>query len=114
MSGPYRHLTRLLLAAGCVGTLGAVAFVSINVTGDAEPCWVETRLAKTLLDGKLRAHRATKPALSFSEEDLQKATDIYEQQCGLCHGVRRGKEAPFAKSFSPRPPQRSPSALLPS
>jgi len=104
MASQYKRPIPLLLIAAGVGALGA-AFAAIDMTAEAEPSWVETRLAQTLLHVKLGAHRPTKPPLSVNEEDLQKATDIYEQQCGFCHGVRRGKEAPLAKSLSPRPPQ---------
>ena len=105
MTRQYKRLIVLLLMGTCLAALGAGAFGAIDITGDAEPSWTETRLAQTLLHLKLRANRTTRPPLYVSEEDPQKSADIYQRQCSFCHGSTRGKEAPFAQSFSPRPPQ---------
>jgi mono/diheme cytochrome c family protein len=105
MASQYKRLILLLLMAACVGALGAAGVTAIDMTGEAEPSWVETRLAQTLLHLKLGTKRSKTPLLDVNEEDRQKANDIYEQQCAFCHGATRGKEAPFAKSLSPRPPQ---------
>jgi len=105
MASQYKRFTLVLLLPLCVGAVSAAAFAAIDITGEAEPSWAETRMAQALLHLKLRSKRAIKPSLDVSVEDLQKATDIYQRQCSFCHGATRGRAAPFAKALSPRPPQ---------
>jgi len=84
-----------------VGALGLV-----DVSCDAEPSSAERWFASVLLDAKIRSNRPKKLSpLTQADEDLEHGSELYQQQCGFCHGVARGRMAPFAKSFSPRPPQ---------
>lgn len=41
----------------------------------------------------------------MTDRDLERGSELYAQQCAICHGATRGKPAPFAKDLSPRPPQ---------
>jgi mono/diheme cytochrome c family protein len=102
----YKRLTAFLVIAVFAAVLGAAAFAAVDISGEAEPWWLETRFATALLALKLRAHSPTKLSpLMPTEQDLERGSDIYREQCGFCHGVTRGRIAPFAKSLSPRPPQ---------
>jgi mono/diheme cytochrome c family protein len=102
----YKRLTAFLVIAVFAAALGAMAFTAVDVSGEAEPWWLEKRLASVFLDMKLRANRPTKHSpLRPTEQDLERGSDIYREQCGFCHGVTRGRIAPFGKSLSPRPPQ---------
>ena len=100
------HFRSLLVTAILAAVLGATAFAAVDVSGEAEPWWLEKRLASALLRMKLRAKRLTKLSpFTPTDQDPERGSDIYQQQCAFCHGAARGRAAPFAKSFSPRPPQ---------
>ena len=102
----YKRLAALLVIAVFAAVLGATAFAAVDVSGEAEPWWLEKRLASVFLGMKLRANRPTKLSpLTPTEQDLEKGSDIYREQCAICHGATRGRIAPLGKSFSPRPPQ---------
>jgi mono/diheme cytochrome c family protein len=89
--------TVLLIVAG---------LLTVDVSSDAEPSSAERWFASVLLDAKIRSYRPKKLSpLTQADEDLERGGELYQQQCGFCHGVARGRMAPFAKSFSPRPPQ---------
>jgi len=93
------------LAAATV-LLIVVGLMTVDVTGDAEPSSAERWLTSALLEAKLRSVRPKKLSpLTQANEDLEHGSQLYQQQCGFCHGVARGRMAPLAKSFSPRPPQ---------
>lgn len=96
----------LLLPVTLALLLGVAVFSLTDVSADAEPSWLETQLASDLLEAKLRLDRPLKfPPLALTEEDLVRGGELYETRCANCHGVARGRMAPLAKSFSPRPPQ---------
>jgi mono/diheme cytochrome c family protein len=102
----YKRLTSLLVIAVLAAMLAGTAFTAVDVSSEAEPSWVERRFASVFLDMKLRAKRPTKLSLlTPTGRDLERGSDIYQEQCAFCHGATRGRIAPFAKSFSPRPPQ---------
>jgi mono/diheme cytochrome c family protein len=102
----YKRLTAFLVIAVFAAVLAAAAFAALDVSAEAEPTWIEKRFAAALLEMKLRVKRPTKlPPLTPTEQDIEKGSDIYREQCGFCHGVSRGRVAPLGKSFSPRPPQ---------
>jgi mono/diheme cytochrome c family protein len=102
----YKRFTAFLLIAVLAAVLVATSFAAVDVSGEAEPSWLEKRFASVLLSMKLRVNRPTKHSpLTPTEQDLEKGSDIYLEQCGFCHGVTRGRIAPFGKSLSPRPPQ---------
>jgi mono/diheme cytochrome c family protein len=102
----YKRLTAFLVIAVFGAVLGATAFAAVDVSAEAEPGWLEKRFASVLLGMKLRANCPTKLSpLTPTDQDLERGSDIYREQCGFCHGVTRGKIAPFGKSLSPRPPQ---------
>jgi mono/diheme cytochrome c family protein len=102
----YERLTAFLVIVVFAAVLGATAFAAVDVSAEAKPGWLEKRVASVLLGMKLRVNRPTKPSLlTPTDQDLERGSDIYREQCGLCHGVTRGKIAPFGKSLSPRPPQ---------
>jgi mono/diheme cytochrome c family protein len=102
----YKRLVGLLVIAVFAAALGAMAFTALDVSGEAEPSWVEKRFATSLLGMKLRANRPTRVSpLMPTEQDLEKGSDIYREQCAFCHGATRGRIAPLGKSLSPRPPQ---------
>lgn len=100
-------ILRYLLAAVMVTVILCVAAVTFtDLSADSEPSWLETRLASTLLQAKLWLNRPAKyPPFALAEEDLVRGGELYETRCANCHGATRGKMAPLAKSFSPRPPQ---------
>lgn len=82
------------------------AFSLLDLSAEAEPSRLETRLASTLLQVKLRlSHSLKSSPLVPTEDDLVRGGELYETRCANCHGVTRGRMAPLAKSFSPRPPQ---------
>lgn len=102
----HKRLTSLLVITVFAAVLGTTTFTAVDVSGEAEPSWLEKRFASALLGMKLRASRPTKLSpLAPTEQDLEKGSDIYREQCALCHGATRGRIAPFGKSLSPRPPQ---------
>ena len=104
-SGTRARRTRFAVAALALALLVA-AFTTVDMTGEAEPSWIETRFASIFLQMKLRLNRTTKVSpFAPTEQDLERGSDLYQQQCGFCHGVTRGRMAPFARSLSPRPPQ---------
>ena len=82
------------------------AFTFVDVSGDAEPSPAERWLTSALLNAKIRwkSPRKVSP-LTRADEDLERGSELYQQQCGFCHGEARGRMAPFAQSLSPRPPQ---------
>ena len=99
-------LPYLLTAVTLVLMLCFAAFALIDLSAEAEPSWLETRLASTLLQVKLRlSHPLKSSPLTPTEDDLIRGSELYEARCANCHGVTRGRMAPLAKSFSPRPPQ---------
>ena len=101
-AGPVRWA----VSAAVVLVLLVAAFTAVDITGEAEPSWVETWIVSSLLQIKLRFRtRIRVSPLKPTEQDLERGSDLYEQQCGVCHGVGRGKIAPFAMSLSPRPLQ---------
>jgi mono/diheme cytochrome c family protein len=101
-----KRFTGFLVIAVFVAVLGATAFAAVDVSAEAEPSWLEKRFASVLLSMKLRASRPAKLSpFTPTEQDLDRGSDIYREQCGFCHGVTRGRIAPFGKSLSPRPPQ---------
>jgi len=102
----YKRLTAFLVITVFAAVLGAATFTAVDVSAEAEPSWLEKRLASVLLDMKLRANRPTKLSpFTPTEQDIEKGSDIYREQCAICHGATRGRIAPLGKSFSPRPPQ---------
>jgi len=83
-----------------------VGLLTVDVSSEAEPSWIEQRFASALLDLKVRlkAPPKTSPLKSFNEDALI-GSELYRAQCSFCHGGMDGSVAPLAKSFSPRPPQ---------
>ena len=107
MDGKQQNrVTTLLVTATVVFVLGAIVFLILDFSSEAEPSWLEKQFAPVLLKAKLRLSRATKLApLTPTQQDLERGSELYEEQCAFCHGAARGRMAPFATSFSPRPPQ---------
>jgi mono/diheme cytochrome c family protein len=84
----------------------AVALTVVDITNEAEPSRAERWLASSVLLMKIRAQRPQQPVrFKTTEDDLDRASSMYQQMCAVCHGATRGKMAPFARSLSPRPPQ---------
>jgi mono/diheme cytochrome c family protein len=106
ISKQHSRFTLFRVIAATTVFLIVVGLLTVDVTADAEPSSAERWLASVLLDAKIRSYRPRKLSpLTQADEDLERGSELYQQQCGFCHGVARGKMAPFAKSFSPRPPQ---------
>jgi mono/diheme cytochrome c family protein len=104
--GQHSRLTLFRIIAATTVLLIVVGLLTVDVTADAEPSSAERWLASVVLDAKIRFYRPKKLSpLTQADEDLERGDELYQRQCGFCHGVARGKMAPFAKSFSPRPPQ---------
>jgi mono/diheme cytochrome c family protein len=102
----HRRLNHLWVVAASVLVLVVAAFTWVDVSGDAESSSAEKWFTSVLLDAKIRSILPRKLSpLTQADEDLERAVDLYQQQCGFCHGAARGRMAPFAKSLSPRPPQ---------
>lgn len=113
-SGPRGYLAVMelkrfiLLLSIAVAALGlcAVALTVVDVTNEAEPSRAETWLAQSVFRMKARAKKPRHPVhFTTTEQDLDRASTMYQQMCSFCHGATRGRMAPFAKSLSPRPPQ---------
>ena len=107
MVGQRRKLlANLLIIATLALAMAVTTFLLVDLSGEAEPSLLETRLASRLLQMKLRWNGASQSSpLTPTEDDLVRGSELYEVRCAVCHGATRGKPAPFAKSFSPRPPQ---------
>lgn len=106
LSGPCSALTPFRVIAATTVLLIVVGLMTVDVSGDAEPSSVERWLTSVLLDAKILSNRPSRVSpLTQANEDLEHGSELYQQQCGFCHGVGRGRMAPFAMSFSPRPPQ---------
>jgi len=105
--GSSRKFLKSLVAAGFLGAaLGTTAFLLLDVTAEAEPSWLESRIASSALHLKLRFRPAARtPPFVVHESDLERGSDLYIKQCAYCHGTMRGHKGPYADSFSPRPPQ---------
>jgi len=102
----YERLIYLCVVAASVLVLVVAAFSLVDASGDAEPSSAERWFSSVLLDAKIRSNRPRKLSpLNQADEDLERAIDLYQQQCGFCHGAASGRMAPFAKSLSPPPPQ---------
>ena len=100
------YLASSLVALALCGAVSAVTFTIVDTSSEAEPSWIERQVAPALLRMKLRLSRPMKASpLTPTEADLERGGEIYQQQCAYCHGATRGRKAPFAQSFSPRPPQ---------
>jgi mono/diheme cytochrome c family protein len=100
----YKRLIYSCVVAALVLVLVVAAFSLVDVSGDAEPSSAERWFTSVLLDAKIRSNRPRKVSpLTQADEDLERAIELYQQQCGFCHGAARGRIAPFAKSLSPRP-----------
>jgi mono/diheme cytochrome c family protein len=100
-----RFILLLSIAVAALG-LCAVALTVVDMTNEAEPSRAETWLAWSLFRMKIRAQKPRHPVhLTTTEEDLDRASVMYQQMCSFCHGATRGRVAPFARSLSPRPPQ---------
>ena len=98
---PYFLVATALAVVVCLA-----AFRLIDLSSEAEPSWLETRLASALLQTKLRLNHPLKISpVAVTEDDLVRGSELYEQRCAICHGATRGRMALLAKSFSPRPPQ---------
>lgn len=99
-------LVFLLLGVTLTVALCVAAFALVDVSAEAEPSRFETWVASTALQIKLRLDRPPKSSpLVATEDDLVRGSELYDTRCASCHGVTRGRMAPLAKSFSPRPPQ---------
>jgi len=106
MGSPGKLLQNLAVAALLVAALGTMAFLLLDVSAEAEPSWIESRIASSALHLKIRlSHAARTPPFAASESDLERGSDLYIKQCAFCHGTMRGHKGPYADSFSPRPPQ---------
>jgi mono/diheme cytochrome c family protein len=106
ISGNRMRLTlgRFIIAMTVVVIVALLT--TVDVSSEAEPSWIERRLASSLLDVKVRlkAPARTSP-LKSPGEDVIVGSQLYRAQCSFCHGGLDGRVAPLAKSFSPRPPQ---------
>lgn len=101
-----RRFVFLLSIAMATCALGTVALTVVDVTNDGEPSSPERWLASRLLQMKVWAQKPQHPVhFATTGDDLERASSLYQQMCAVCHGASRGRMAPFAKSFSPRPPQ---------
>ena len=93
------------IAIGVFVLTGLSLFLFADLPGEAEANRLEAAIASDLLTAKLRL--MAKPAQSpiqGNSTDIDRGREIYQEQCSYCHGDR-GREAVFARSFSPRPPQ---------
>lgn len=104
--GKHKGPMLLRAIAVMVMMLVLIGLITLDVSSEAEPSWVEKRLASTFLEAKVRlkAPPTTSPLKSPSE-DVIVGSEMYRAQCSFCHGGMEGTEAPLAKSFSPRPLQ---------
>jgi mono/diheme cytochrome c family protein len=84
----------------------ALALTVVDITNEAEPSRTETWLASSVFRMKIRAQRPRQPVhFVTTEDDLDRASTMYQQMCAFCHGASRGRMASFARALSPRPPQ---------
>ena len=101
---------RCIILLGSVTTaalaLCAVTLAAVDITNDVEPSRAERWLASYVFRTKVRAQRPQQSSrFTTTEDDLERASNQYQQICAICHGASRGRMAPFARSLSPRPPQ---------
>ena len=84
----------------------ALAVTVVDITNEAEPSRAETWLAWSVFRMRFCAQRPQQPIhFMTTEDDLDRASTMYQQMCAFCHGARKGRMAPFARALSPRPPQ---------
>lgn len=96
----------LLSIASAAVVFCLLAFSAVDMTNDAEPSRAESLLATSVFMMKVSGQRSRQSSpFTTTDDDLERASSMYQQMCSLCHGAARGRTAPFAKSFSPRPPQ---------
>jgi len=96
----------LCVAVVAIAATAAFAVVSIDLSSEANPSFVEQRVARGLLALNLRFRRLPEPPMRNNlQNDIERGARLYQQQCSFCHGSSQGKPAPLAKSFSPRPQQ---------
>jgi mono/diheme cytochrome c family protein len=103
-----RNRTRLTRARLIIAmtVVVIVALTMVDVSSEAEPSWIETRLASSFLDVKVRLKDPARTSpLNSPDEDVIVGGQLYRARCSFCHGGLDGRVAPLAKSFSPRPPQ---------
>ena len=97
-SKPRARRTKLAVAASVLVVLVA-AFAVLDMSGEAEPSWVETLVASSLLQIKLRFGRQRRVSpIAPTVQDLERASELYQEQCGFCHGVARGRMAVVRKN----------------
>ena len=95
---PVAVAVAILLCAG--------AFAVVDITNEREPSRAEAWAASSWLQMRIRAQRPRQPEnFATTDDDLERASTMYQQMCAFCHGAARGRKAPFADSLSPRPPQ---------
>src|SRR6202521_6188736 len=94
----HKRLNHLWVVAASGLVLVVAALTWVDVSGDAESSSAEKWCSSDLLDAKIRAILPRKLSpLTQADEDLERAVDLYQQQCVFCHGGARGRMAPFAK-----------------
>lgn len=106
MGSERKILRNLSVVALLAAALGTTTFLLLDVSAEAQPSWIESRIASSALHLKLRLGRAetTQPFVA-TDSDLERGSDLYIKQCAFCHGTMRSHKGPYAESFSPRPPQ---------
>lgn len=93
----FRMLAVLVLIAA------GVALATINLTGEAEPTWLERTVAFGFLRARIRLSGT--PNAVPADSNGRRSREIYQERCAFCHGEVDGTLATFAHSLSPRPPQ---------
>jgi thiosulfate dehydrogenase len=99
--------------AGIIIGIFLVAFgvFSYFVTGRA-PVAVEDKsmpfertLANGALDAHLKQEMPKSVPIAANEATFLAGADIYQQHCGICHGLPNVDQTPMAKGMFPKPPE---------
>lgn len=95
----------LVISATLIG-LGVLALLTIDISGEAEPTWMERELAFRLLQVRIELRGAPESLpLTLDSSGVKRSSEKYEERCASCHGSITGDVALFARTLSPRPPQ---------
>ena len=101
-----KRLTLLFSIAVAVLACWAATLIVVDITNDADPSGAEKWFASWMFQMKVAGQRPRQStSFTTTDNDLDRASTMYQQMCSFCHGAARGHAAPFAESFSPRPPQ---------
>lgn len=101
----FGFIFALILCA--VAGFGALYLGLCPVNADAEPHWLETKIAHFALDSYVskQAKELPQNPLKPTADVLIQGMKIFKNNCAGCHGSPADKEGAFGKAFYPKAPQ---------